>query len=137
MPRDLNNGTSSVLFHRLRCAIIVRRFQRYPMRRCSAISVSVLLPAAAVQPRSDHALNGLLFEIVADRGVQPGDRRIGMTDLSLHERRVVAGLDQVRDVGMSQAVQSELFRQAGTLAGGGEGITQATHSYPLGALARP
>jgi hypothetical protein len=62
-PRDLGSGMSSVLFQRFRCAITVRRFHLYPIRRCSAIGIRLLRtrdPATATfdrlggQPTSHH-----------------------------------------------------------------------------------
>jgi len=57
--------------------------------------------------------------------------------LGLHERRVVASLDQVGDVGVAQAVQAELLGQANGVARGSEGVTEAAQRDPIGPFAGP
>jgi len=58
-------------------------------------------------------------------------------DLSLDEGRVVAGLDEVGDVGVPEAVQSELFREPDKVACGREGIAECAKSDAITAFAWP
>lgn len=60
-----------------------------------------------------------------------------MPDLLLDEQWVVAVLDQVRDVGVAQAVQAQLRGQAGRGAVLGEAGPQGTEEQPGCTLTRP
>ena len=60
-----------------------------------------------------------------------------MPNLGLHERRVVAGLDQVRNVGVAQAVQAELLRQSDGIARCSEGVADAAERDAIGSFTRP
>lgn len=60
-----------------------------------------------------------------------------MADLLLDEERVVVGFDQVRHVGVAQAVEREFVGQTSLLTGPGKGALEGTQARGAGPFGGP